>query len=310
MTDPSPLTPARRGHRQELWAGALVLAGVGAILLALFTLTDAAMFRGRYIITTQVPDAGGIRKGDPVQMRGVNIGRVTGFSIQRDGVVVRLELEGEYSVPVDSRVELKSAGILGGTVAEVVPGTSAQMLEDDGSLPGQSAPAGALEGVEELTGKAEAALSQVQQLVAPETVQHVASSTAELERLLKELSAAAVEQRQQLSALTKSLRRSAAGVESAVAGPELARAVKRLEALSTRMEAVSASLQRSSGSLEVVLGRIERGEGTLGRLSKDETLYLSLNAAATQVAKAGREVGALSEDLRLHPERYVKLSFF
>ncbi len=309
MTDPTPPTPARRGHRQELWAGALVLLGLVAILLALFTLTDASMFRGRYVLTTQVPDAGGIRKGDPVQMRGVNIGRVTGFNIQRDGVVVHLELEGEYTVPVDSRVELKSAGLLGGTVAEVVPGGSSQVLEDGGSLPGTSA-AGGIEGVEELTGKAEAALAQVQQLVAPETVQHVARSTAELEALLKELSAAAVEQRQQLSALTKSLRRSAAGVESAVAGPELARAVKRLEALSTRMEAVSASLQRSSGSLEVVLGRIERGEGTLGRLSKDETLYLSLNAAATQVAKAGREVGALSEDLRLHPERYVKLSFF
>jgi len=309
MTDPSPLTPARRGHRQELWAGALVLVGLGAILLALFTLTDASMFRGRYVVTTQVPDAGGIRKGDPVQLRGVNIGRVTGFNIQRDGVVVRLELEGEFSVPVDSRVELMSAGLLGGTVAEVVPGTSEQRVEDGGSLPGKSA-VGAFEGVEALTGKAEAALAQVQQLVAPETVQHVARSTAELEALLKELSAAAVEQRQQLSALTKSLRRSAAGVESAVAGPELARAVKRLEALSVRMDAVSASLQRSSGSLEVVLGRIERGEGTLGRLSKDETLYLSLNAAATQVAKAGREVGALSEDLRLHPERYVKLSFF
>jgi len=309
MTDPSPLTPTRRGHRQELWAGALVLLGVAAILLALFTLTDASLFRGRYVLTTQVPDAGGIRKGDPVQMRGVNIGRVTGFNIQRDGVVVRLELEGEFTVPVDSRVELKSAGLLGGTVAEVVPGASTQVLEDGGSLPGTSA-GGGFEGVEELTGKAEAALAQVQQLVAPETVQHVARSTAELEALLKELSAAAVEQRQQLSALTKSLRRSAAGVESAVAGPELARAVKRLEALSVRMDAVSASLQRSSGSLEVVLGRIERGEGTLGRLSKDETLYLSLNAAATQVAKAGREVGALSEDLRLHPERYVKLSFF
>ena len=309
MKDPSPLTPARRGHRQELWAGALVLAGVVAILLALFTLTDASMFRGRYVVTTQVPDAGGIRKGDPVQMRGVNIGRVTGFNIRQDGVVVRLELEGEFSVPVDSRVELKSAGLLGGTVADVVPGKSAQAVEDGGSLPGQSA-GDAFSGVEALTDKAEAALSQVQQLVAPETAQHVARSSAELEGLLKELSAAAVEQRQQLSALTKSLRRSAAGVESAVAGPELARAVKRLEALSVRMDAVSASLQRSSGSLEVVLGRIERGEGTLGRLSKDETLYLSLNAAATQVAKAGREVGALSEDLRLHPERYVKLSFF
>jgi phospholipid/cholesterol/gamma-HCH transport system substrate-binding protein len=307
--DPAPLSPARKGHRQELLAGALVLGGVLAILVALFTLTDASLFRGRYLLTTRVPDAGGIRKGDPVQMRGVNIGRVTGFSIERDGVEIRLELEGEFRVPADSRMELKSGGLLGGTVAEVVPGQSPQMLEDGGSLPGKSGMA-ALDGVEQLTDRAEEALSQVQAMVSPETARHVATSSAELERLLRGLSGAAVEQRRELAALTKSLRRSAAGVEGAVAGPELARAVKRLDALAARMDAVSASLERSSGSLEVVMGRIERGEGTLGRLSKDETLYLSLNAAATNVAKAGREVGALSEDLRLHPERYVKLSFF
>ena len=307
--DPAPLTPPRRAHRQEVLAGALVLAGVLAILVALFTLTDASLFRGRYILTSRVPDAGGIRKGDPVQMRGVNIGRVTGFRIEQDGVVVRLELEGEYRVPADSRMELKSGGLLGGTVAEVVPGKSAQVLEDGASLPGKSG-TGALDGVEQLTNRAEAALQQVQAMVSPETAQHVATSSAELERLLKELSGAAVEQRKELAALSRSLRRSASGVEAAVAGPELARAVKRLDALSARMDQVSASLERSSGSLEVVMGRIERGEGTLGRLSKDDTLYLSLNAAATNVAKAGREVGALSEDLRLHPERYVKLSLF
>jgi phospholipid/cholesterol/gamma-HCH transport system substrate-binding protein len=307
--DPAPLTPARRGHRRELWTGALVLAGVLAIVLALFTLTDASMFRGRYLLTTQVPDAGGIRKGDPVQMRGVNIGRVTGFRIEREGVVVRLELEGEYTVPADSRVELKSGGLLGGTIAEVVPGASESVAESGAQLPGKSG-AGALDGVENLTKQAEATLGQVRQMVAPETVANVANSSEELERLLKELSGAAVEQRRELAGLTKSLRRSAAGVEAAVAGPELARAVKRLDALAERMDAVSASLQRASSSLEVMTGRIERGEGTLGRLSKDETLYLSLNAAATNVAKAGREVGALSEDLRLHPERYVKLSLF
>jgi len=55
-----------------------VLAGLAAILVTLGVMTDAAMFRGRYIITTNVPNASGIRKGDPVQMHGVNIGRILG----------------------------------------------------------------------------------------------------------------------------------------------------------------------------------------------------------------------------------------
>ena len=110
---PLPPPPPSRGRDRELWVGVLVIVGVASIFAALFTLTDAAMFRGRYIITTLVSDAGGIRRGDPVQMRGVNIGRVMRFRITPEGVAVTLEIEGEYPIPKDSKVELRGSGLLG-----------------------------------------------------------------------------------------------------------------------------------------------------------------------------------------------------
>src|SRR3972149_4048993 len=79
------------------------------------------------------------RRGDPGQMRGVNIGRVLRFQIGKEGsVAVQLEIEGEYGVPADSHVELKSSGILGGMVAEVVPGTSDRRLRTGGTPAGSS----------------------------------------------------------------------------------------------------------------------------------------------------------------------------
>jgi phospholipid/cholesterol/gamma-HCH transport system substrate-binding protein len=80
------------------------------VVIALFTLTDVGALRNRYMVTTVVPDAAGIRRGDPVQMLGVNIGRVRGFDIGANGVAVQLELQREYPVPADSRVELVSSG--------------------------------------------------------------------------------------------------------------------------------------------------------------------------------------------------------
>src|SRR5690242_14118247 len=94
-----------RSPRRELQVGVFVLAGVLALLAALFTLTDPGTFRGRYYATAVVRDAEGIRRGDPVQMLGVNIGRVRSFQIVRDnsgaprGVQIKLELEGDYRVP-------------------------------------------------------------------------------------------------------------------------------------------------------------------------------------------------------------------
>ncbi len=92
-------------------------------------------------MTTHVPNAGGIRRGDPVQMLGVNIGRVQRFKIDKSGVAIRLELEGEYDVPADSHVLLKSSGLLGGMIADVVPGDSTERLRNGDTIPGQSSEA-------------------------------------------------------------------------------------------------------------------------------------------------------------------------
>ena len=124
---PLPTAPVRRGRDREVMVGLFVIAGFAATLIALFMLTDASMFRGRYVLTTVLKDAAGIRKGDPVLMRGVNIGRVQKFDIDKDKVAIRLEVEGEYKIPRDSRVEVRSQGLLGSMVADVIPGQSSEM---------------------------------------------------------------------------------------------------------------------------------------------------------------------------------------
>ena len=91
---PLPPPPPPRGKHREVWVGLFVIGGLIAIVTTLAVMTDAALFRGRYILTSTVPNASGIRKGDPVQMRGVNIGRILGFKIDGQGVEMRLEIEG------------------------------------------------------------------------------------------------------------------------------------------------------------------------------------------------------------------------
>ena len=113
LTDEELKAAVPRGQRnREFRVGIFVLVGAVSVLLALFLLTDPSTFRGRYVVSTLVEDAGGIRRGDPVQMRGVNIGRVMGFTMAppRGGVRIDLELEGDWSIPSDSRTRLVSSG--------------------------------------------------------------------------------------------------------------------------------------------------------------------------------------------------------
>jgi phospholipid/cholesterol/gamma-HCH transport system substrate-binding protein len=292
-----------------VWVGLFVLVAAAIGLTLLFTLTDAALFRGRYIISTVVPDAGGIRRGDPVQMRGVNIGRVLQFRIAREGVTIRLEIEGEYPIPSDSKVALKSAGLLGGMVADVEPGTSTQRLRNGDAIPGTAEPA-LMNTAKVIADSTQTLLDRMKATLTDETVTGIKKTvgsmekgTAEMDALAKDLRTIASEQRGELKTLTASLRRAAEGVEKAATRPELERAIARLDAVTAEMEKATASLSRASSSLEAVMGRVERGEGTLGKLSKDDALYADLTDAS-------KSLNALLEDLRKNPKRYVKLSLF
>ena len=76
--------PRDKGTRQ-LRVGAFVIVGLVSFFIVLFLLTDPGTFRGRYDVFTRLGDAGGVRRGDPIQMRGVIIGRVSGFEMGSDG---------------------------------------------------------------------------------------------------------------------------------------------------------------------------------------------------------------------------------
>src|SRR5690349_5880658 len=115
-----------RSPRREVQVGIFVLGGILAVFAALFILTDPGTFRNRYVVSTVVKDAGGIRLRDPVQLSGVNIGRIADLKLVPDGggVTMSMEVEGQYTFPKDSRVRLTAKGLLGEMVAEVLPGRS------------------------------------------------------------------------------------------------------------------------------------------------------------------------------------------
>ncbi len=306
---PLPPMPPARGRHREAWVGLFVVAGIAAVLVTLLTMTNAAFFRGRYIVFTDVPNASGIRKGDPVLMHGVNIGRILRFRISPQGVEIRLEIEGEFPIPKDSRVELKASGLLGGMVADVIPGASGEKAKWGDRLRGGTG-VGLFDKMDALAGQADKVVLRVQGLLDDEMVKNLQGSAADARQSLVQLQAMLKEQRGELRALSVSLRHSAEGLEKAASGPELERTVKRLDQLTQRLDGTLGTLDRSSTSLEKILARIERGEGTLGKLSKDEQLYKNATDATANMNKAAEDLQKLVGDFRANPRKYINLKIF
>lgn len=304
------VAPPARGKHQELWVGLFVILGAFVTLFLLFTLTDAAMFRGRYIVTSTVKDASGVRKGDPVQMLGVGIGRVQKFVIGQRGVTVSLEIDGEYdTIPLNSRVELVSAGLLGGMVARVIPGTGTEMATNGSVLQG-AVPPSIQDQADDLASQGKKTMTRVQELLSETMVKDTHSSVKELDQLLKRLSSIAIEQQKELKGLTVSMRAASDNVQKATSREEIDKAMKRLDTLSASAERTSLTVENSTKALDVVLGRIQRGEGTLGKMSTDDLLYTNLNKTLESVNATSLEMKNLLADLKANPKKYLKVSVF
>jgi len=287
---------------RDVRVGVFVVAGLIAVLAVLFLLTDPASLRGRYMLFTSVSDAGGVRRGDPVLMKGVNIGRVRSFEMTSDEqVTITLEIEGEFPVPSDSHTMLAGAGLLGGQTLEIVRGSSPVPVEPNDTLPGMPAKEGLLESAQSVSERADEVLGQLHKALDDGTVSGVRGSVADMQGLMIELRGIAATQRGQLATLTSSLNRTAAGLEPG--GEAAARAMARIDSAAIALNRTSVTLDRAVLSLESVLGRMEAGEGTLGRLSRDDSLYVSLNRAAMSIAD-------LAEDIKANPRKYVNLEVF
>jgi phospholipid/cholesterol/gamma-HCH transport system substrate-binding protein len=291
---------------KEAKVGFFVLLGLVSFVIVLFWMTDPATLRGRYLIVTTVDDAGGVRAGDPVQMQGVNIGRVNDFEMVGAGRVdITMEIEGEWSIPQGSRTVMGESGLFGGRTLVIERGMLSEMLEPGDTIPGEGAAGGGILGsVDQLSVQAGGVLTAIDSLLNPATIGNVQGSAHQLEQLLTELSAVTREQRATIAELTESLSRAAAGLETAAgAGPDVARAAARADSAMAVLTTTTENLDAATASLRTVLARMEAGEGTLGRLSSDDSLYVSLNAAA-------QSLNELLADVRANPNRYINVSIF
>ncbi len=294
--------PPLSGMR-EFRVGIFVILGIVGFFTVLFLMTSPALFRGRYMLVTEVADAQGIRRGDPVRMRGINIGRVYSFDLAPGGgVYITMELEGDYRIPRPATTELLSMGFLGGMVVSVIPGDGDGYVEQWDIIPGATV-GGVLDQAGDLAGDVSDVMGRVQGLLADSTISDVGAVMASMRELLADLAAVADGQEAEFRTLMQSLQRSAANMEGITGSEDWSATLASADTTMASLARTSTAVQESVASLNSVLGRLERGEGTLGRLLTTDELH-------TSVTSTLQSLEALLDDIRENPGRYVTIEIF
>ena len=116
---------------RDLTVGVFVLAGLVSLGVLAFHLGGLSYKGpGGFQLTATFDEVGGLTERAPVSIAGVNVGQVV--RIDLDEVLrarVTVDLDPDLELPVDTRAEIRTAGILGDQFVALEPGAEDDLLK-------------------------------------------------------------------------------------------------------------------------------------------------------------------------------------
>lgn len=285
------------GQRAELWVGLTVVAALGVFLYATFRLGSCGWLEpsGRRYVA-RFDDAAGVVARTEVTVAGVRVGQVEAIELDDGRARLRLRIEDpEVELPIDSVVTIRSRGLLGERLVEIVPGSSDQLLSEGGVFTRTvDAPnvdrlldrlAGVADDVKEVTRSLRLVLGGPEgEAAVAEIVENIRIVSADLRSLIEDSEPRVAGILENLEGFSADLARLSEDNAQTV------------EEVLTNFRATSARLEEAVGTFAELGERVEAGEGTLGRLVQDEALYDEARASLDDLRAALREVRRAAED--------------
>jgi phospholipid/cholesterol/gamma-HCH transport system substrate-binding protein len=103
-----------------------VLGGIGLAIFAYAWFSGRIEHRSRAVYTVLFDDVAGLKVGDPVQVLGIDKGKVASIGLVKDHVEVSVKVDRDFEPPKDTRFAVRSISYLGGDrYLMVTPGESA-----------------------------------------------------------------------------------------------------------------------------------------------------------------------------------------
>ncbi|NNG98531.1 MCE family protein [Gordonia araii NBRC 100433] len=114
-------------ERPQLWTGVIGALVLVLLLVGVFVLAGANLGKKSYY--GDFAQAGGIRPGDKVRVAGIDVGEVTGTSLERDHVKVSMKVNREVDVRSNGSAEIKMSTLLGQRYVDIALGDAPDKLD-------------------------------------------------------------------------------------------------------------------------------------------------------------------------------------
>lgn len=281
-------------YKQEITVGALVLTGVVLFVAGTMWLSGRSFTPSANAVVVEFSDVGNLKRGNPVRVSGVALGSVEAIRFQEVGkVLVTLRLEPVVQPRLDAAARLTAVGLVGDVVVDFDPGRAAERLPPGQVIQGEEA-GGLAELGTDLSERAKVVLDGLAEVANRRMADDLHNTLASVQRLADVFARERTGPTAELTATLASLRQLSGRLDSVLASSALDRALGDLDSATAQLGRLTDQFATTGARLDTLLLRINRGEGTLGLMATDTTLYGELRDLSASVR-------AFVEDLRKHP---------
>lgn len=263
---------------------------------------------------TEYNNVQGLNTASMVTINGYEVGKVVGITFNEDvnkkgQLVVEFTVENDFQFSKNSIAKIYSASLMGGKSLAVIPSYNGETAVPGDYLAGEIESdmlSSVGEKLNPLQAKLESVIVSADSLLVhlndaldkrtiqnlKESIRSFKGTMTTFENTAKNADSIVAENRQYV----KNTLVNAEKITSNLSKFSDKLTQVQIGALVSRAESTMADIQ-------LITNRINQGEGTFGKLMKDEVLYNNLT-------NASKELEALLRDIKLHPKRFVHFSLF
>ena len=259
-----------------------------AAFIILEMLGGTAFFKGGYKLNALFNNIQELKVGDPVKMAGVEIGRVESVGLTNSRVRVTFRVfSKDTAVRTDSKATVKFTGLMGQNFVAIDFGTSAGVLAAEGAfLQTAEQP-----DLSQIMAKLDNVATGVENLTKSFTGDKIDNLLGPFTDFLKQNQVPLTATIGNFKTISDNIAQGKGTVGMLVNDPTLYNTtLTTVSNLQGTMQTLSDDLKFTLGQAKGIFADIEKGQGTMGKLLKDETLYTETSLAMTNLREIMQKI--------------------
>ena len=298
---------------KEIKTAILVLSGILLFIFIFNYLKGENLLSNARKITAVYDNVEGLASSAAVTINGHAIGKVQDIRFTEDGsgkLEVMMLVDSDFEFSKNSTAQLYESGLIGGKAIAIIPAFDGAENVVSGDVLGSSVKPGLTElvnqrltplqeKIETLMVSADQLLTNVNSVFDAETKTNLKGSIAQLKQTITSFETTS----NALNGLLEDNKSSITSTLNNFSGISEDLSEVSTSLADANLKETINGLQSTITNFDALLSDIEQGEGSVGKLMKDEGLYNNLEGALGQLE-------ALLEDMKLNPKRYVHFSLF